>query len=312
MSLFASFCVLGGCIAHTQQLVWKVSSAFWGECLWTLSYESSSLVYSTFPLHRYLSLWVGLVTPFLLLLISLSRIRRNSISFGWRDQPVTVISWGWSAGSTLKNRPRASEATAHSSLMVTLGSRPHHSLLLSWSWQPSTAKPHHPVRLKTTMVRLITCCNSQPHRCVRHEIAHQTLVSEVVLLSTRWGRNSVWAPSPHAVLSSHHVFSVYCTVSMTKGPRWAASKEEAFILAHSFSHVSCRVLDPVALELGKRPAQQRRAVHFMAAGKQSGKERLRVLVHPNDITSSNKIPLQNFYPPSAGDQDFSMGILGHM
>lgn len=43
-----------------------------------------------------------------------------------------------------------------------------------------------------------------------------------------------------------------------------------------------------------------------------GKERLGVLVYPNDVTSSNKIPLQNFYPPSAGDQDFSMGILGHI
>lgn len=226
------------------------------------------------------------------------------------DQPVTVISWGWSAGSTLKNRPRASEATAHSSLMVTLGSRPHHSLLLCWwSWQPSTAKPHRPVRLKTTMVRLITCRNT--HRCVRHEIAHQTLI---------WGcpskpslrKEQCVGTFPHAVLSSRHVFTVYCTISMTKCPRWAASKEEAFILAHSFSHVSCRVLDPVALELGKKPARQRRAVHFMAAGKQSSQERLGILVHPNNVTSSNKIPLQNFYPPSAGDQDFSMGILGHM
>lgn len=103
----------------------------------------------------------------------------------------------------------------------------------------------------------------------------------------------------------------HCAVGMTKRPRSAASKE-VFILAHSFSHVSSRVLDPVALELGKKPTRQRRAVHIMAAGKQGVKERLGVLVHPNDITSSNKIPLQNFYPPSAGDQDFNMGILGHI
>lgn len=226
------------------------------------------------------------------------------------DQPVTVISWKWRPEATLKNRPRASEATAHSSLTVSLGSRPSHSLLLCWwSWQPSTAKPHHPVRLKTTMVRLITC----HHRRLKHEIAQPTLVSEVVLLSPHWGRSSVWAPSP-MLFSLPTVFSLYTAPSA-----WQKAQDEQLQKKKRlfWLTVSARsVVECLTLLLWSWGRSQHggggELFIYMAAGKQSGKERLGVLVHPNGVTSSNKIPLQNFYPPSAGDQDFSMGILGHI
>lgn len=221
MSLFASFCVLAGCVVHTQQLVWRVSSAFWGECLWAVPLSHLwAIIFCVFHIPFAavsLSQW-DLSSLFLFLMISLSRIRRNSISFDWQGTSQSLfISWKWRPGSTLKNRPRASEATAHSSLTVSLGSRPSHSLLLCWwSWQPSTAKRHRPVRLKTTIVRLITC----RYRRVKHEIAQPTLASEVVLLSPHWGRSSVWAPSP-MLFSLPTAFSL-CTAP----PAWQKAQDE--------------------------------------------------------------------------------------
>lgn len=261
MSLFASFCVLGGCSAHSKQLVWRVSSAFWGECLGTVSFSPMSHLWSIpHSLCRGISLWVGLVTPFLLLLIPLPRIRRNSISLGplTGDQPVTVSKLRmehriypkeW-AKSKWSHRPFI--PSGHPGLKA-IPLPP--ALLVELAAYHSKAPPP----CEISMVRSITCCNSQLHSRVRHKIAHRTLVSEVVLLNLHWGRSSVWAPSP-MLFSLPTMFSLHRQYDKT--PKISSFKRSVY-LAHSFSHVSSRVLDPVALELGKKPARQRRAVHFM-------------------------------------------------
>lgn len=104
-----------------------------------------------------------------------------------------------------------------------------------------------PPPCEISMVRLITCRNSQLHGRVRHEIAHRTLVSEVVLLNLHWGRSSMWAPSP-MLFSLPTMFSLHRQYDKT--PKISSFKRSVY-LAHSFSHVCSRVLDPVAWSWGR-------------------------------------------------------------
>lgn len=106
-----------------------------------------------------------------------------------------------------------------SSLTVTLGSG-HTTPPCSvdgWGWQPSTVKPHHPVRLQTTVGEIHHLLEQQaPQTCVKHEIAQWTVV---VLLNPPRGRSSMWAPSPMPFSFLPTMFPLYIVLECDKMPK---------------------------------------------------------------------------------------------
>lgn len=113
---------------------------------------------------------------------------------------------------------------------------------------------------------------------------------------------------PHAVLSSHHVFTAQSV--------WQNAQDQQLqkkcLFGSQFQ--PCQFLGawPCCFGAGEEASMAEESCPFHGSCEAEHQGKTWGLVHPNDVTSSNKIPLQNFYPPSAGDQDFNMGILGHI